>query len=48
MNASQAGYLNPGITDTVNNGINEFIFVTHRANYAIPPRRYRSYPLLRS
>ena len=47
MNASQAGYLNPGITDTVNNGINEFIFVTHRANYAIPPRRHRSYPLLR-
>ena len=47
MNASQAGYLNAGISDTVNNGINEFIFVTHRANYAVPPRQHRSYPLLR-
>jgi Dyp-type peroxidase, C-terminal len=46
MNADQAGYFNPGITNTVNNGINEFIFVTHRANYAIPPRSMRSFPLL--
>jgi dye decolorizing peroxidase len=46
MNAARASTLNPGITDTVNNGINEFIFVTHRANYVVPPRALRSFPLL--
>ena len=46
MNAARASYLNPAITDTVNNGINEFIFVTHRANYVVPPRAQRSFPLL--
>ncbi len=46
MNAARATYLNPGITETVNNGINEFIFVTHRANYVVPPRVQRSFPLL--
>ena len=46
MNAARSSYLNPAITDTVNNGINEFIFVTHRANYLIPPRAQRSFPLL--
>jgi hypothetical protein len=46
MNAAHSSYLNPAITDTVNNGINEFIFVTHRGNYLIPPRAQRSYPLL--
>ena len=46
MNASRASYLNPQITSTDNNGINEFIFVTHRANYVIPPRGMRSFPLL--
>ncbi len=46
MNAARAGYLNPAITDTVNNGINEFIFVTRRANYVVPPRAQRSFPLL--
>ncbi len=46
MNAARASYLNPAITETVNNGINEFIFVTHRANYAVPPRAQRSFPLL--
>jgi hypothetical protein len=46
MNAAGAFLLNPGITDTVNNGINEFIFVTHRANYLVPPRSQRSFPLL--
>ncbi len=38
MNAATASYLNPAIGDTVNNGINEFIFVVKRANYIIPPR----------
>ncbi|MGH3003495.1 MAG: DUF7405 family protein [Gaiellaceae bacterium] len=46
MNASRATYLNPAITATDNNGINEFIFVLNRANYLIPPRRIRSFPLL--
>ncbi len=45
MNAANASYINPAITDTINNGINEFIFVLKRANYIIPPRTTRSYPL---
>jgi hypothetical protein len=46
MNASSAQLQNPSITDTVNNGINEFIFVLRRGNYIIPRRRDRSFPLL--
>ncbi len=46
MNASDVQLTNPGITDTVNNGINEFIFVLKRANYVLPPRPQRSFPLL--
>ena len=38
MNAANASYLNPAITDTTNNGINEFIFVLKRANYILPTR----------
>ena len=45
MNAANASFLNPAISDTVNNGINEFIFVLKRANYILPPRALRSYPL---
>ena len=45
MNAANASYLNPAITDTVNNGINEFIFVLKRANYILPARAKRSFPL---
>jgi hypothetical protein len=45
MNAANASYLNPAITDTINNGINEFIFVLKRANYILPARAVRSYPL---
>jgi hypothetical protein len=45
MNAANASYLNPAIGDTVNNGINEFIFVLKRANYIVPPRGLRSFPL---
>ena len=40
MNASSAQLRNPSITDTVNNGINEFIFVTQpRQLPAARPRR---------
>jgi hypothetical protein len=46
MNASDAQLQNPAITDTVNNGINEFIFVLRRANYIVPSRAQRSFPLL--
>jgi dye decolorizing peroxidase len=46
MNASHAQLQNPEITDTVNNGINEFIFVLKRGNYILPPRPQRSFPLL--
>ena len=46
MNAANAQLSNPGITDTVNNGINEFIFVLKRANYILPSRPDRSFPLL--
>lgn len=45
MNAANASYLNPAITDTVNNGINEFMFVLKRANYILPSRALRSFPL---
>jgi hypothetical protein len=47
MNATQAQLQNPAIGDTVNNGINEFIFVLKRANYMVPARAQRSFPLLR-
>ena len=46
MNAPSAQLQNPSITDTVNNGINEFIFVVKRANYILPTRPDRSFPLL--
>ena len=46
MNAAGAQLQNPAISDTVNNGINEFIFVLKRANYILPPRPMRSFPLL--
>jgi hypothetical protein len=46
MNQSNAQLQNPEITPTVNNGINEFIFVLKRANYVLPPRMDRSFPQL--
>ncbi len=46
MNATTAQLQNPAITDTVNNGINEFIFVLRRANYILPSRADRAFPLL--
>jgi hypothetical protein len=46
MNASGAQLQNPAITDTVNNGINEYMFVLRRANYIVPARRDRSFPQL--
>ncbi|HZO76400.1 MAG TPA: hypothetical protein VFB39_00045 [Solirubrobacteraceae bacterium] len=46
MNAASAQLQSPSISDTVNNGINEFIFVLKRANYILPPRPQRSFPML--
>ena len=46
MNAAGAQLRNPSVTDTVNNGINEFIFVLRRGNYVVPARGQRSFPLL--
>ncbi len=46
MNAGSAQLQNPAIGETVNNGINEFIFVLKRANYILPQRGQRSFPLL--
>jgi hypothetical protein len=46
MNQAAAQLQNPVITDTVNNGINEFIFVLKRGNYILPARAQRSFPLL--
>jgi hypothetical protein len=46
MNAAGAQLVNPAVTDTVNNGINEFIFVLRRGNYVVPARAERSFPLL--
>ncbi len=46
MNQAGAQLKNPAITATVNNGINEFIFVLRRANYILPSRAERAFPLL--
>jgi Dyp-type peroxidase family len=46
MNQAGAQLVNPGITNTQNNGINAFIFVLRRANYIVPSRAERSFPLL--
>jgi hypothetical protein len=46
MNAPGAHQENHAITATVNNGINEFITVLKRANYILPARASRSFPLL--
>ena len=46
MNQEGAQLINPGISATVNNGINEFIFVVRRGNYLMPSRADRAFPLL--
>jgi hypothetical protein len=46
MNAADAQLQNPEITDTINNGINEFMFVLKRSNFVLPSRAQRSFPLL--
>jgi len=46
MNASGAHLVNRAITDTANNGINAFISVRRRANYIMPSRADRAFPLL--
>jgi deferrochelatase/peroxidase EfeB len=46
MNASGAHNINKKVTATKNNGINAFIKVRRRANYIMPSRVDRSFPLL--
>ena len=46
MNQASAQLKNPVITATLNNGINQFMFVQRRANYMLPARSRRSFPLL--
>lgn len=46
MNATGAHNINPRIGATRNNGINAFIDVRRRANYIVPSRASRSFPLL--
>jgi hypothetical protein len=46
MNAAGAHNINKKITATKNNGINSFIKVQRRANYIMPSRSARSFPLL--
>jgi hypothetical protein len=46
MNASGAHNINKKVTATKNNGINAFIKVHRRANYIMPSRANRSFPLL--
>ncbi len=48
MNASDMIFENPSIKPRVNNGIKESIFVLRRANYLVPPRSQRAFPLLPS
>lgn len=47
MNATGAHNINPRIGATANNGINAFIDVRRRANYLMPSRPERAFPLLR-
>jgi hypothetical protein len=46
MNATGAHHVNKKVTATKNNGINAFIKVHRRANYIMPSRADRSFPLL--
>lgn len=46
MNAAEAHHINHRITATANNGINAFIEVQRRANYIMPSRPNRAFPLL--
>ncbi len=45
MNAARTATQHAGIDARSNNGINEFIFVTNRANFLVPPRADRAFPL---
>lgn len=46
MNAAEMPFVHPAIGPRTNNGIKEFMFVVNRANYIIPPRSQRAFPLL--
>lgn len=46
MNGAKLVGAHPALKPRVNNGIKEFFIVRRRANYLIPPRPQRAYPLL--
>jgi hypothetical protein len=46
MNAGHATTLNSAVGPQINNGIAEWINVEARANFVVPPRALRSFPLL--
>ncbi|MDX1621608.1 MAG: Dyp-type peroxidase [Nitriliruptorales bacterium] len=46
MNGADVVDLNPAIKPRINNGIKEFFTVERRANFVVPPRPLRSFPLL--
>jgi hypothetical protein len=48
MNAAATASETAGIDARTNNGINEFILVTNRANYLVPPSPLRAFPYLGS
>jgi len=44
MNGADLGDVTPAIRQRVNNGILEYVFVDHRGNWLVPPRRHRALP----
>ncbi|WP_276247156.1 Tat pathway signal protein [Haladaptatus sp. YSMS36] len=44
MNGEKQVQASPAIRQRVNNGILEYMFVKHRANYLLPPRAHRALP----
>ncbi|MFB6102433.1 MAG: Tat pathway signal protein [Haloplanus sp.] len=44
MNGTDLTEVTPAIRQRVNNGILEYIFVRHRGNFLVPPRRHRALP----
>lgn len=46
MNGEDLVGSHPAIKPRLNNGIKEFFITRRRANFVVPPRRQRAYPLL--
>jgi hypothetical protein len=46
MNGENLPYENPSVKPSVNNGILAFMFILNRANFIVPLRQKRAFPLL--